>query len=60
MVLACSGENPAAWDFFVAQFRTELYRAARGIAGRGDAGDTGPRDLADSLYADLYALRESS
>jgi len=51
---ACSGGNAAAWDYFVAQFRPELYRAARAIAG-----DANSRELADSLYADLYGLRES-
>jgi RNA polymerase sigma-70 factor (ECF subfamily) len=54
LAVACSVGSPAAWDFFVAQFRPELYRAARAIAGDGTA-----RELADSLYADLYGLRES-
>jgi len=51
---ACSDGSPPAWDFFVARFRPELYRAARAIAGEANA-----RELADSLYADLYGLRES-
>lgn len=55
LACACSVGNSAAWDFFVAQFRPELYRAARAIAG-----DASARDLADSLYAELYGLRESS
>jgi RNA polymerase sigma factor (sigma-70 family) len=50
----CSDGNPVAWDFFVTQFRPELYSAARAIAG-----DANARELADSLYADLYGLRES-
>jgi RNA polymerase sigma-70 factor (ECF subfamily) len=50
---ACSTGIPAAWDFFVAQYRPELYRAARAIAG-----DSFGRELADSLYADLYGLQE--
>jgi len=54
LACACSDGNPAAWDHFVAQFRPELYRAARAIAGEANA-----RELADSLYADLYGLRES-
>jgi len=54
LATTCSAGNPAAWDFFVAQFRPELYRAARAIAGEANA-----RELADSLYADLYGLRES-
>ena len=36
-------------------FRPELYRAARAIAG-----EAGARELADSLYAELYGLRESA
>jgi len=51
---ACSAGNSAAWEFFLTQFRPELYRAARAIAG-----DANARDLADSLYADLYGLSES-
>ena len=51
---ACGVGNAAAWDYFVARFRPELYRAARAIAG-----DANSRELADSLYADLYGLRES-
>jgi RNA polymerase sigma factor (sigma-70 family) len=54
---ACSAGNSAAWDFFMAQFRPELYRAARAIAGNA-GGESAARDLADSLCADLYGLRE--
>lgn len=54
LACACSDGSPAAWDHFVAQFRPELYRAARAVAG-----DANSRELADSLYADLYGLRES-
>jgi RNA polymerase sigma factor (sigma-70 family) len=56
LALACSLGNPAAWDFFMAQFRPELYRAARAIVGHAAAQDSSARDLADSLYADLYGL----
>jgi RNA polymerase sigma-70 factor (ECF subfamily) len=56
---ACSAGNSAAWDFFVANFRPELYRAARAIVGGSDAAESGARELADSLYAELYGLRES-
>ncbi len=59
LACACSLGSPAAWDFFVAQFRPELYRAARAIAGSGAGQDANARELADSLYADLYGLRES-
>ncbi|HUJ30677.1 MAG TPA: sigma-70 family RNA polymerase sigma factor [Candidatus Acidoferrum sp.] len=51
---ACSAGNEAAWDLFVREFRPELYRAARAIAG-----DSNPRELADSLYGELYGMRES-
>src|SRR5271169_6752365 len=63
LAVACSLGNPAAWDFFMAQFRPELYRAARAIVGHAAARDADARDLADSLYADLYGLpadREAS
>lgn len=56
---ACSAGNAAAWEFFVARFRPELYRAARAIVGHSGEGDPRARELADSLYADLYGLRES-
>lgn len=51
---ACAAGNSAAWDFFVNNYRPELYRAARAIAG-----DSAGREIADSLYADLYGLRGS-
>jgi len=51
---ACSAGNSAAWEFFIARFRPELYRAARAIAGEASS-----RELADSLYADLFGLGES-
>jgi RNA polymerase sigma factor (sigma-70 family) len=59
LACACSAGSEAAWEFFVAQFRQELYRAARAIARSASAGDSNARELADSLYADLYGLRES-
>jgi RNA polymerase sigma factor (sigma-70 family) len=53
LACACSDGNAAAWDFFVAQYRPELYRAARAVAG-----ESASRELADSLYAELYGLRQ--
>ena len=53
LACACSDGNAAAWDFFMARFRSELYRAGRAIAG-----ESAGRELADSLYAELYGLRE--
>jgi RNA polymerase sigma-70 factor len=55
LACACSDGNSEAWDYFVKQYRPELYRSARAIAG-----DSAGRELADSLYAELYGLRESS
>ena len=54
LAAACSAGNAAAWDVFVTQYRPELYRAARAIAGESQG-----RELADSLYAELFGLRES-
>lgn len=54
LACACSSGTDAAWDFFVTQFRPELYRAARAVAG-----ESAGRELADSLYAELYGLRET-
>jgi RNA polymerase sigma-70 factor (ECF subfamily) len=53
LACACSEGNAAAWDFFMARFRPELYRAGRAIAG-----ESAGRELVDSLYAELYGLRE--
>ena len=54
LATACAEGNEAAWEHFVREFRPVLYAAARAIAGPG-AGDTS-RELADSLYADLFGL----
>jgi RNA polymerase sigma-70 factor (ECF subfamily) len=51
LACACADGHGAAWDHFVLTYRPELYRAARAIAGESDA-----RELADSLYAELYGL----
>jgi RNA polymerase sigma factor (sigma-70 family) len=59
LACACGAGSEAAWEFFVVQFRQELYRAARAITGGSIGGDSEARELADSLYADLYGLRES-
>lgn len=59
LAVACSKGSAAAWDFFMAEFRPELYRAARAIVGHAEGRGSAARELADSLYADLYGLRES-
>lgn len=53
LACACAAGDPEAWDHFVAELRPELYRAARAIAGESQG-----RELADSLYGELYGLRE--
>jgi RNA polymerase sigma-70 factor len=59
LACACSEGAETAWEFFMAQYREELYRAARVMVGsRG--GEARARELADSLYADLYGLSESA
>jgi len=51
---ACAAGKTAAWDKFLARYREPLYQAAYAIARQDALG----RELADSLYADLYGLRE--
>ena len=58
LACACSAGDKAAWEFFVHQFRPELYRSARAILAKS-GGDLQASEMADSLYADLYGLRES-
>ncbi len=53
LACACAEGNGAAWDHFVLEFRPVLYRAADALAPGGAA-----RDLADSIYADLFGLEE--
>src|SRR5918995_4941393 len=50
LAAACRSGNGAAWDHFVLEFRPALYAAARSVAGDAH------RDLADSLYAELYGV----
>jgi RNA polymerase sigma-70 factor (ECF subfamily) len=53
LACACADGDEAAWEHFVLEQRPLLYRAADAIDPGG-----GARDLADSLYADLFGLRE--
>ena len=48
----CAAGEPAAWDHFVREYRPVLYRAADALAPNG-----GAREIADSLYAELYGLK---
>jgi RNA polymerase sigma-70 factor (ECF subfamily) len=50
---SCAQGNEAAWEIFLTRYREKLYNAAHSIALE----DTAARDLADSLYADLYGTR---
>jgi len=64
LACACSAGDNAAWEFFIAHYRPKLYRAARAIvaksgAARSATDEVAARDLADSLYGELYGLRES-
>lgn len=54
LACACAAGDERAWEHFVRQQRPLLYRAADAIDPSG-----GARDLADSLYADLFGLRDS-
>jgi RNA polymerase sigma-70 factor (ECF subfamily) len=48
---ACSAGDEEAWGHFVLELRPSLYRAADALDPSG-----GARELADSLYADLFGL----
>lgn len=52
LAAGCLAGDDAAWEHFIRELRPALYQAARTIAG-----DDG-RELADSLYAELYGLVE--
>lgn len=54
MACACAEGDEAAWEHFVLTFRPVLYRAAAAMDPSG-----GARDLADSLYADLFGIPAS-
>ena len=49
----CAAGDPAAWERFVLEYRPVLYRAADAIDRGG-----GARELADSLYAELYGIKD--
>ncbi|HUI43098.1 MAG TPA: sigma-70 family RNA polymerase sigma factor [Terriglobia bacterium] len=51
---ACAAGNEKAWNQFLTRYREGLYGAA--LAMVGDAGSA--REMADSVYADLYGLNE--
>lgn len=47
---ACAAGHNAAWEIFLTRYREKLHQAALRIARE----DSAARDLADTLYADLY------
>jgi len=53
LAVACAAGHDAAWEHFVREYRSVLHRSADAIDRSG-----GARELADSLYADLYGLSE--
>jgi len=51
---ACALGRDAAWEIFLSRYRTSLVQTAVSITGSATLG----QDLADSLYAELYGLRQ--
>jgi RNA polymerase sigma-70 factor, ECF subfamily len=47
---ACAAGSNSAWELFLTRYREKLYQSALRIARE----DSAARDLADSLYAELY------
>ena len=52
LACACAEGLDLAWDHFIALYRPILYRAADALDASG-----GAREIADSLYAELFGLR---
>ena len=52
---ACAQGSEPAWDRFLARYRAKLYEIAAAIAHDESVG----RELADSLYTDLFGARET-
>jgi RNA polymerase sigma-70 factor (ECF subfamily) len=55
LACACAEGHDDAWEHFVREQRPLLYRAADALDASG-----GARELADSLYADLFGLANRS
>ncbi len=55
LACACAEGDDGAWEHFVREHRPALYRAADALAPDG-----GAREIADSLYAELFGLREGA
>lgn len=50
---ACALGHETAWEIFLTRYREKLYSAAHSLV----PGDANARELADSLYADLYGTQ---
>lgn len=57
LVAACMAGHEPAWSYFVERYRPALRRAARAMAG---ANSCEGEELADSLWAELYGVRDSA
>lgn len=55
MARGCALGSETAWEIFLTRYREKLYNAAHSLL----PGDANARELADSLYADLYGTRTS-
>jgi RNA polymerase sigma-70 factor len=53
LACACAEGSDSAWERVITEYRPGLYRAADALEASG-----GARDLADSLYAELFGLTE--
>jgi RNA polymerase sigma-70 factor, ECF subfamily len=53
LACACAVGHEAAWEHVIRELRPILYRSADALDPGG-----GARDLADSIYADLYGVEE--
>ncbi len=58
LAAACAAGNVEAWEHFVATYRTYLRWSASAIL-RCAAGSPAARDLADSLFGELYGLTDA-
>ena len=56
LACACGEGDEQAWEQFIRELRPTLYRSGRAITGDETTG----RDLADSIYAELYGVGRGS
>jgi RNA polymerase sigma factor (sigma-70 family) len=57
LACGCADDAEAAWEYFVSQYRGYLRRCAGAMLRRG-AESPEARELADSLFAELYGLAD--